>query len=267
MARSQKQLEKELNQVVAEMAEQQKAVDRWRQLEREQDEMGDKTAAQIVRAREMRASKKEKLKELRDEGAKPARLENLADAIEDLTFDIKMMLVELDMHKNKGAIAKEVLEKARSELEQEKERRQKVKEEMDAGKGPSPHFAFSEFDCKNGTPVPKVCHKAIAEWCAKVGEPLRAKFGAVRVNSGYRTPTYNSDVGGETNSVHLYSDHPSSTSEEHMAVAVDIRCERGTAREWYEFTAGKADGRGLYSTFHHSDLRSKIDWPGVTWTG
>ena len=36
----------------------------------------------------------------------------------------------------------------------------------------------------------------------KVLDPLREKVGAIRVNSGYRTPAYNKQIGGATNSQH-----------------------------------------------------------------
>ena len=36
----------------------------------------------------------------------------------------------------------------------------------------------------------------------KIIDPLREKVGAIRVNSGYRTPAYNKQIGGATNSQH-----------------------------------------------------------------
>jgi hypothetical protein len=92
---------------------------------------------------------------------------------------------------------------------------------------------------------------------------LRERFGAVHVNSGYRPTAYNASVGGELNSVHIY-DYP---GRDCRAVAVDVTCEKGSASDWYAFTAGKADGRGLYGTFHHADTRSRIGWPDSTWSG
>ena len=37
---------------------------------------------------------------------------------------------------------------------------------------------------------------------SKVLDPLREKVGAIRINSGYRTPAYNKQIGGATNSQH-----------------------------------------------------------------
>ena len=36
----------------------------------------------------------------------------------------------------------------------------------------------------------------------KIIDPLREKVGAIRVNSGYRTPAHNKQIGGATNSQH-----------------------------------------------------------------
>ena len=36
----------------------------------------------------------------------------------------------------------------------------------------------------------------------KLLDPLREKVGAIRINSGYRTPAHNKQIGGATNSQH-----------------------------------------------------------------
>jgi chaperonin cofactor prefoldin len=124
----------------------------------------------------------------------------------------------------------------------------------------SENFLFSEFDCNDGTKIPEAAKPAIRAWCEQIGEPLRARFGTVHINSGYRHRAYNAAVGGEPNSVHIYDLHPS-------AVAGDLTCEKGSPRDWFYFTEGRADGRGLYATFHHADNRNRIGWSDATWTG
>jgi hypothetical protein len=40
--------------------------------------------------------------------------------------------------------------------------------------------------------------------CAEILEPIRTRFGAVRINSGYRDPGDNDRVGGKATSFHLF---------------------------------------------------------------
>ena len=41
--------------------------------------------------------------------------------------------------------------------------------------------------------------------CEQVLEPIRAKWGPVRIHDGYRDPLHNATVGGKTASFHLYA--------------------------------------------------------------
>jgi hypothetical protein len=60
----------------------------------------------------------------------------------------------------------------------------------------SKHFTVEEFDCHDGTKVPKRDYKGLQYLCRVYLEPLRKKYGAVHVNSGYRTRAYNARIGG-----------------------------------------------------------------------
>lgn len=40
--------------------------------------------------------------------------------------------------------------------------------------------------------------------CTEILEPIRARFGAVRVHDGYRDPGHNARVGGKQTSFHLF---------------------------------------------------------------
>jgi hypothetical protein len=42
--------------------------------------------------------------------------------------------------------------------------------------------------------------------CLQILEPLREKFGALAIDSGYRDPAHNESVGGVHGSFHLYED-------------------------------------------------------------
>jgi hypothetical protein len=196
-----------------------------------------------------------------------SRLDDLSGLIEEGFATRDRLLDKLDRLRERDAEAEKALGEAIKERDEDREalermraRRKKIEDREDR---PSAHFAFAEFDCRNGQDLPKAAEPAVKDWCERIGEPLRKRFGPVHINSGYRPTAYNASVGGEPNSVHIY-DYP---GRDFRAVAVDITCESGSPAEWYAFTSGKADGRGIYSTFHHADTRSRIGWPDATWSG
>lgn len=114
-----------------------------------------------------------------------------------------------------------------------------------------PHFDVEEFDCHDGTQLPLNAQPALGYLVAHILEPLRSAFGAVHIVSGYRTPHENGMVGGAPDSRHLYDTHPSTP-------AVDLTCENGTTRDWYNWLARQliAGGLGYYTSHVHVDLRS-----------
>ena len=124
----------------------------------------------------------------------------------------------------------------------------------------SPHFRYSEFDCNDGTPVPKAAYPALRALCKDVLEPLRKKYGAVHVNSGYRHAAYNASIGGASNSIHIYDRHPD-------AVAADHTCSGASPSTVANYEEDKADGLGRYATFTHADNRNRIGWPDARWSG
>lgn len=198
-----------------------------------------------------------------------ARLDHLAGEYEEAVTARDQLLDRLDQLKDEKAEAKAALEAAvaesdedRKALERMRARRQRIRERREANDRPSEHFDWAEFDCNDGTPLPEAAKPAVKDWCKRIGEPLRAKFGPVRINSAYRTSAYNATiVGSAPNSIHIYDLGDRACK----AVAVDVACAKGTASEWYDFTAGLADGRGKYQTFHHADTRSRIGEAPATW--
>lgn len=132
------------------------------------------------------------------------------------------------------------------------------------GKQLTKHFHTREFDCHNGTPVPARDYNGLEALCRQYLEPLRSKYGACTVNSGYRTAAYNASIGGASQSYHIYTIHDGNDQ------AADVRFARGTARDWHRtanwLRAKKRNGRGglgLYSSFIHIDIRDyKSDWRG-----
>ncbi len=180
---------------------------------------------------------------------------------------VDRLLSKLDLLAERRQDAREALEaivkenaEDRRALARMRSRRRRIQEARERNDRPSSNFDWAEFDCNDGTPIPEVAKPAIRHLCETVLEPLRAQFGAIHINSGYRTDAWNAHVGGETNSVHKYHVHI-------KAVAADCICAKGSPSQWHAFTAGKADGRGVYSSFVHNDNRNRIGWSDAVWSG
>jgi len=128
----------------------------------------------------------------------------------------------------------------------------------------SPHFTVEEFDCKDGSKVMARDYDGLSLLCKVYLEPLRQKYGSVKIHSGYRTKAYNARIGGASNSYHVYTIHDGNDQ------AADISCVRGTPAQWHSTLnwirknrMKSKGGLGLYSNFVHVDLRDyKSDWRG-----
>ena len=69
----------------------------------------------------------------------------------------------------------------------------------------SKNFTVSEWDCRDGTPVPDVLRADLAEYIQRNIQPIRTFFDApLHVTSGYRHPEYNRQIGGARWSFHQY---------------------------------------------------------------
>lgn len=79
------------------------------------------------------------------------------------------------------------------------------------------NFHLSEFDCKDGTPVPGE-YVANCYYIAVQLEKIRRRLGHIplTISSGYRTSKHNKAVGGVKNSLHL------------TARAADICCQKSS---------------------------------------
>ena len=113
----------------------------------------------------------------------------------------------------------------------------------------SKHFREAEFACNH-------CHEihpdGVNPELVAMLEKLRSHFDApVSINSGYRCPVHNSNVGGAKNSQHLHGR------------AADVVVKGHTPSEVHAW-ADKANpngGVGKYNTFTHIDVRSgKARW-------
>lgn len=68
------------------------------------------------------------------------------------------------------------------------------------------HFSIEEFEYTNHkipNKMPPDVIKRAKLLCEKVLEPLRTKFGPIKITSGFRSPLLNKKVGGVMSSQHL----------------------------------------------------------------
>jgi uncharacterized protein YcbK (DUF882 family) len=114
----------------------------------------------------------------------------------------------------------------------------------------SKHFHSREFQSHDGGSMPRWHLVKLSRLCRTLLEPLREEFGPTHVVSGYRSVRRNQEVGGARHSFHL-------SRKGRAGAAADVRCERGSPADWYEFLdACGAGGLGLYRTHVHVDTRS-----------
>lgn len=128
----------------------------------------------------------------------------------------------------------------------------------------SPSFALEEFSCHSGEAVPAELIPNVADLCVGVLQPLRDKWGALIVISGYRSPGYNVRVGGARYSNHM------------TASAADIRPTRfGDVAELGKLIEdlhknGKLPalgGLGIYPGWVHVDIKHAPDGHLRRWWG
>ena len=118
------------------------------------------------------------------------------------------------------------------------------------------YFTRDEFKCKcggrfcNGYPV------EIDMNMVKIADEIRNRIGKpIQINSGIRCKTHNANVGGVSNSQHLYGN------------AADLGCPSGCTPEQMASIAeeimGDTGGIGIYTWGIHIDTRStKSRWNG-----
>ena len=135
----------------------------------------------------------------------------------------------------------------------------------DGNNGLTAHFKASEFNCHDGSYVPTTARPALIRLCRNFLEPMRTKFGACLVLSGYRHELYNARIGGARHSQHIYE-------QGFESVAADLRFAKGSPAQWAaeakRLRASKNRGKGGVgrydrSGFCHVDNRLyKADWTG-----
>ena len=119
------------------------------------------------------------------------------------------------------------------------------------------NFSASEFACHDGSATPARVMGNLRVLAQQLEILKEALGGAnIHVNSGYRSPRYNSSVGGAENSQHLYGQAAdivvSGYSPRQVGDAIERLIREGKMRQ---------GGLGRYSTFIHYDTRgSKARW-------
>lgn len=122
----------------------------------------------------------------------------------------------------------------------------------DGEKKLSSNFRVREFACKDGSDAVLVAPRLVM-----VLQSIRDHFGtAVNINSGYRTPQYNTKVGGVDQSQHCYG-----TAADITVTDVKVETVAAYARkimpDWGGVGIYKAQG------FTHIDVREdRSDWNG-----
>ena len=113
----------------------------------------------------------------------------------------------------------------------------------------SEHFKAREFQCKD-----KAKGLLIATELLEALEKIRNHFNAaVIINSGYRTPSWNSKVNGTPNSYHC------------KGMAADIVVKGHSSKEVAKYADGIMEKGGIirYTNFTHIDVREEKYRKGV----
>ena len=118
------------------------------------------------------------------------------------------------------------------------------------------YFTRDEFKCKCGGKYCKGYPAEPDERMVRIADAIRKRIGKpITVNSGLRCKTHNANVGGVSNSQHLYG------------TAADLVCPSGCTPSQMASIAeeimGETGGIGIYSWGIHIDTRStKSRWNG-----
>lgn len=121
-----------------------------------------------------------------------------------------------------------------------------------------PNFSISELACKDAarTPVPAQYLSNATTLLLNL-QVLRNELGVpIFINSGYRTPAHNANVGGKSNSAHLRA-----MAADIKALGLSPRTVKATIERLISEGRMLQGGIGLYSSFVHYDIRGyKARW-------
>lgn len=113
----------------------------------------------------------------------------------------------------------------------------------------SKHFKAKEFQCKDKSEYLLICKELVT-----ILETIREHFNApVKINSGYRTPSWNQRVNGSQNSMHC------------KGMAADIVVKGHSSQEVAKYANIVMEQGGIikYTNFVHIDVREERYRKGV----
>jgi uncharacterized protein YcbK (DUF882 family) len=118
------------------------------------------------------------------------------------------------------------------------------------------NFSLEEFKCKDGSDIPNNVLSNITELAKNLQVLRDALNKSISITSGYRSPKYNTKIGGVKNSQHV------------KGTASDIQIKGMTPKEVALVIEGliesgkmKQGGIGVYPNFTHYDIRGvKARW-------
>lgn len=122
----------------------------------------------------------------------------------------------------------------------------------------TPHFRVEELACPlNGAP-PEELYENLERLCMQL-EVLREHLGApITVISGYRSPEFNTKIGGARRSQHMQA-----TASDIKVKGVEPRAVHRAILRLIKEGRMEQGGLGLYETFVHYDVRGhKARWYG-----
>lgn len=125
----------------------------------------------------------------------------------------------------------------------------------------SRNFNLSEWDCRDGTPIPEELVPLLLPYIKNNIQPIRTFIDApLHVNSGYRHEVYNKAIKGARRSFHRYGEIP---GREGM-FATDLSSRALEPVELYQVILGlmrigaiEPGGIGVYKWGVHYDNRGK----------
>jgi len=121
----------------------------------------------------------------------------------------------------------------------------------------SRNFDWSEFESNDGAIMPEAAKNNIKELVKNL-EVIRTASGnkPIRINSGYRSPQQNENVGGKSKSYHMQG-----MAADFVIVGMTTKQTRDLIENLIAAGKIKQGGIGKYSTWVHYDIRgTKARW-------